>query len=298
MRVESPNHRDRVVGGLADGQHGVVSREQLLAAGVGRGAIVRALDAGRLRMVFRGVYAVGHVALRREGWWMAALLACGQGAALSHRTAATVWGLTTGPALPIDVTTSTDHGRKHRQITTHRGRLAPLDALTRDKLRVTTPSRTIVDLAATLEGRALREVVERAQDIRRFDPEDIRATLARAPRRPGSQRLLDLIRVMAPDDDNARSHLERLFVALTRNAGLPRPLPNHEIAGRLRDSRGRTSASSSRPMGTATTPRAKPSAATAAATGNSPHWAGGRSGSPTRRSRSSPASSAPRWRSC
>jgi very-short-patch-repair endonuclease len=235
MRVESPNHRDKMVGGLADRQHGVVGREQLLAAGVGRGAIVRALDAGRLRPVFRGVYAVGHVALRREGWWMAALLACGEGSALSHRTAAQAWGLTTGPTLPIDVTTSTDHGRKHRQITTHRMFLAPFDALVRDNLRLTTPSRTIVDLAATLRGRALRDVVERAQDLRRFDPNDIRETLARAPRRRGTRRLHDLITVLAPDKDNARSHLERLFLALTRRARLPKPATNLEIAGRRRD---------------------------------------------------------------
>jgi len=235
MRVKSPNHRDRLVGRLADQRHGVVSREQLVAAGVGPGAIARGIEAGRLRPVFRGVYAVGHIALRREGWWMAALLACGEGAALSHRTAAMVWGLQTGPTLPIDVTTSTDHGRKHRHITTHRMLLAPLDALVRDNLRVTTPSRTIVDLAATLEGRALRDTVERAQDLRRFDPDDIRDTLARAPRRPGTRRLHDLIAVMAPDKDNARSHLERLFLALTRRARLPKPATNHEIAGRSRD---------------------------------------------------------------
>jgi very-short-patch-repair endonuclease len=235
MRVESANHRDQVVGGLADRQYGVVRREQLLAAGVGRGAIVRALDAGRLRPVFRGVYAVGHVALRREGWWMAALLACGEGAALSHRTAANVWDLMTGPTLPIDVTAAAAKGRKHRQITAHRMLLAPFDALVRDNLRVTTPSRTIVDLAASLEGRALRDVVERAQDLRRFDPDDIRATLARGPRRPGTRRLHDLITVLAPDEDNARSHLERLFLALARKARLPKPTTNHEIAGRRRD---------------------------------------------------------------
>jgi very-short-patch-repair endonuclease len=166
---------------------------------------------------------------------MAALLACGEGSALSHRTAAQAWGLTTGPTLPIDVTTSTDHGRKHRQITTHRMLLAPFDALVRDNLRLTTPSRTIVDLAATLRGRALRDVVERAQDLRRFDPNDIRETLARAPRRRGTRRLHDLITVLAPDKDNARSHLERLFLALTRRARLPKPATNLEIAGRRRD---------------------------------------------------------------
>jgi very-short-patch-repair endonuclease len=235
MRAQSPNHRDHAVGGLADRQHGVVSRGQLLAARLGPGAIARGIDAGRLRPVFRGVYAVGHVALRREGWWMAALLACGEGAALSHRTAATIWGLTTGPTFPIDVTTSTDHGRKHRQITSHRMRLHPLDALLRDNLRLTTPSRTIVDLAATLEGRALREAVERAQDVRRFDPNDIRDTLARAPRRKGTRRLEDLMTLMSPDEDNARSHLERLFLTLTRRAKLARPTTNHEIAGRRRD---------------------------------------------------------------
>jgi very-short-patch-repair endonuclease len=235
MGTQGTNRRDQVVGALADRQHGVVSRGQLLAAGQTPRVVRRAVEAGRLRPVFRGAYAVGHLALRREGWWMAALLTCGQGAALSHRTAAMVWGLLTGPVLPIDVTTAAAKGRKHAHITIHRMRLAPLDALVRDNLRVTTPSRTIVDLAATLEGRALRDTVERAQDLRRFDPDDIRSTLARAPRRPGTRRLHDLITVLAPDKDSARSHLERLFLALTRRARLPKPATNHEIAGRSRD---------------------------------------------------------------
>jgi very-short-patch-repair endonuclease len=224
-----------VVGALADRQHGVVSRGQLLAAGQTPRVIRRAVEAGRLRSVFRGVYAVGHIALRREGWWLAALMACGEGAALSHRTAAMVWGLLTGPVLPIDVITAAAKGRKHAHITLHRMRLGPFDALVRDNLRVTTPSRTIVDLAASLEGRALRDLVERAQDLRRFDPDDIRDTLARAPRRPGTRRLHDLITVLAPDEDNARSHLERLFLALARKARLPKPVCNHEIGGHRRD---------------------------------------------------------------
>jgi very-short-patch-repair endonuclease len=175
------------------------------------------------------------VALSREGWWMTALLACGEGATLSHRTAAQAWGLLAGPTRPIDVTTPAAKGRKHRHIATHRTLLDPLDALTRDHLRLTTPSRTIVDIAATLEGRALREVVERAQDLRRFDPTDIRRTLARAPKRPGTKRLNDLVTLLAPDDDNARSHLERLFLNVTRKANLPKPRTNHEVAGRRRD---------------------------------------------------------------
>jgi very-short-patch-repair endonuclease len=235
MRDEVPNHRDRVVGALADRQHGVVARVQLLAAGLSAAAIGRAIEAGRLRAVFRGVYAVGHIALRREGWWMATLLVCGEGAALSHRTAASLWGMLTGPLLPIDVSTSTDRGRRHFGITNHRTHVHRIDSLVIDDLRVTTPSRTIVDLAAILEGRALRAAVERAQDLRRFDPEDIRATLERAPRRPGTRRLTNLIVLMQPDKDNAHSHLERQFMALVRKARLPRPQPNREIAGRSRD---------------------------------------------------------------
>jgi very-short-patch-repair endonuclease len=235
MGTHGPDHRDHVVGAFADCQHGVVARQQLLAAGQSARVIRRAVEAGRLRPVFRGIYAVGHVALRREGWWMAALLACGDGAALSHLTAATLWQLRTCPILPIDVITSTDHGRKHTRITTHRTRLHPFDALVIDGLRVTTPSRTIVDLAALLEARALREAVERAQDVRRFDPQDIAATLARAPRRKGTRRLTDLIALIQPDKDNARSHLERLFLALTRAARLLRPEVNIEIGGRRRD---------------------------------------------------------------
>jgi very-short-patch-repair endonuclease len=235
MGVQGATHRDQLVGRLADRQYGVVDRQQLLAAGIGRGAIARGVEAGRLRAVFRGVYAVGHVALSREGQWMAALLACGTGAALSHRSAGAIWSLLAGPVLPIDVITTSGKGRKLAGIAAHRMVLDPIDALVIDDLRVTTPSRTIVDLAGMLEGRALRDVVERAQDLRRFDADDIAATLTRVPPRRGTRRLEDLITLLVPDRERARSHLERLFVALTRRAMLPKPSVNYEIAGRCRD---------------------------------------------------------------
>jgi len=235
MRVEVPTHRDSVVGALADRQHGVVSRGQLMAAGIGRSAIVRGLQSARLREMFRGVYAVGHAALSREGWWMAALLACGESAALSHTSAATLWGFLIAETLPVHVTGHSDRGRKQRRIVAHRSALHPHDALVRDGLRVTTPARTIVDLAAHRSGRALRDVVERAQDLGRFNPDDIGATLDRTPRRPGTTRLTDLIALTQPDKDKARSYLERLFVKLARDARLPRPEVNQDIAGRHRD---------------------------------------------------------------
>ena len=212
MRTQSPNHRDGVVGGIADAQHGVASRAQLLAAGLSGDAIGRALRAGRLHSLFRGVYAVGHLAISREAWWQAALLACGEGAVLSHQTAAQLWDLRRGELFPISVIVSGDRGRKHRRIQARRTPLDPADHMKLDGLAVTTPARTIVDLAGELGPRQLRELVERAQDLRRFNPREIRAILERQPRRrPGGRALLDFIDLLEPDRDGARSRLERLF---------------------------------------------------------------------------------------
>jgi very-short-patch-repair endonuclease len=166
---------------------------------------------------------------------MAALLACGDRAALSHRSAAQLWRLTEGPLRPIELIAPGDRGRKHPHLLTHRMRLDPGDVLTRDGLRVTTPARTIADLAPMLAQRPLRLLIERAQDLRRFDPAAIRAHLSRHPARPGSRPLLDLLDLLAPDEDGARSHLERLFLRLVRAARLPPPEVNTRIAGAERD---------------------------------------------------------------
>jgi hypothetical protein len=93
--------------------------------------------------------------LRREGWWMAGLLACGEGAAISHHSAATLWDLRLAAVLPASVIAPGDRGRKHARIAAHRMRLHPAET---------------IDLAATLGARAPRETVERAHDLRRFTP--------------------------------------------------------------------------------------------------------------------------------
>ncbi|MCW3065137.1 MAG: hypothetical protein JWN32_2309 [Solirubrobacterales bacterium] len=217
---------------IADRQHGVVSREQLLAAGISERAIIGALRAGRLRPLFRGVYAVGHVALSRQGWWTAALRACGQGSALAFGSAAAAWGLHNGEILPVEVVVVGQTGRKQRNLLVHRQRLTPTVTLLLDGLRVTVPARTIVDLAATSTPRELRRIVERAQDLRRFHPEAIRAC---APGRRGCKQLGNLVILTEPDNDKARSHLERLFLAAVRKARLPRPEVNARIAERRRD---------------------------------------------------------------
>jgi very-short-patch-repair endonuclease len=224
--------RDGIVGRLADRQHGVVSYEQLVDAGLTARIIRRAVEARRLRPLFRGVFAVGHTALAREGWWMAALLACGDDSALSHHAAGAVWGFRHGPILPLHVTVAGAKGRAQRNIVAHRAKLPDDHVMCINNLRVTTPARTIVDFAATLSPRGMRETVERAQDARRFHREEIAAI---APGRPGTKRLLELIALMSPDRDNARSHLERLFLAVVRRGRLPRPEVNLPIAGNCRD---------------------------------------------------------------
>ncbi len=220
---------------LADRQHGVISRAQLLTAGLTSRVIDRAIADHRLRLIFRGVYALGHMALRRQGWWMAALLAGGEGAALSHGTAASLWDLRHAPVLPISIVTLGAGGRKHKRLTAHRTKLHPTDTVVRDGLRVTVPARTIVDLAGELQPRALRETIERAQDLRRFDPGEIEAILGRGGRHKGSRPLSDLVSLLGPDEDRARSHLERLFISLVRRAHLPRPEVNLPIDGKQRD---------------------------------------------------------------
>lgn len=163
---------------------------------------------------------------------MAALLACGDQAALSHSTAGALWRLRPTEVLPVEVIVPGERGRKQRNITVHRACLGDGEAMRVDGLRVTTPARTIVDLAARLKGRAMRETVERAQDLNRFHPDEIRAI---APGRRGTKALRDLVDLLDPDADNARSHLERLFLEVIRRARLPRPEVNHPINGKKRD---------------------------------------------------------------
>jgi very-short-patch-repair endonuclease len=231
MAGKSPT-RDELIAGLAGRQYGIVTRDQLRGEGLSADVVDLAIAAGRLHPLFRGVFAVGHKALPRESWWMAALLACGDSSALSHHAGGAVWGFRHPPTLPVHVTTPSDRGRKQRNLVVHRSHLGPTDVIRINNLRVTTPARTIVDLAATLGPRAMRETVERAQDGRRFHREEI-ARIATG--RPGTKKLRELIALMSPDKDNARSHLERVFLKLIRKARLPRPEVNLPIAGNRRD---------------------------------------------------------------
>ena len=222
---------DRAIATLAERQHGVVSREQLRALGVQRGAVERRLDAGRLHPVHRGVYAVGHRRLTLRGRLWGAVLGCGglDAAALSHRSAAAVLDLMPTPAGPVDVVTlrsseSRPGIRVHRTAT-----LDPLVDVVRlaDGLPVTSVARTLTDLAGVLTPHTLERVCHRAQVLRVLDATAVRVSGIRGARALRAA----LATLEAHDPQITRRELEERFPALVTRAGLSRPLVNARVAG-------------------------------------------------------------------
>jgi very-short-patch-repair endonuclease len=212
---------------LAARQHGVVSRAQLAALGLSDPAISKRVQAGRLHRLHRGVYAVGHTRLTREGRFMAAVLACAPGAVLSHGSAALHWGLPWRETQRIDVTVPTPGGRgRRRLVIVHRARLEPGERTTKDGIPVTSPSRTLVDLADYGRSRP----VERALDEAAYLRLDVSALKPRHGRR-GSGVVADLLARHDAGTTRTRSDMEEIFLALCRDHGLPEPQVNTEIEG-------------------------------------------------------------------
>src|SRR3954469_2847135 len=144
---------DRAIAALAARQYGLVTRAQLRALGLGETAIGKRAAAGRLHRVHRGVYAVGHRVLPVRGAWMAATLACGDGAVLSHTTAAALWELRATDG-SVHVTVPSSGGRRRPGLVIHRDPTIAADGITtRHGLPVTKVARTLLDLAAMLPAR-------------------------------------------------------------------------------------------------------------------------------------------------
>jgi len=223
MREEMRSHRPLVE--LAESQHGVVTFGQLRRLGFSKGAIGRAGGAGRLHRVHKGVYAVGRPDLPRRGRCLAAVLACGKGAVLSHASAAWLWGLR--PELPatIDVT-APSRGGGHPGISLHHSAtLEPAEIGRLAQIPATTMERAMLDAAATGSTRQLTNLVEQAERRGILDLGAIDTMLARRRGDRGAARLRQATEIYrAPAFSRARS--ERLFLAMTRDAGLPRPLLN------------------------------------------------------------------------
>jgi very-short-patch-repair endonuclease len=204
---------DYLVAVIATRQHGVVSIGQLRRTGLSDTGVRGRLRAGWLHRVHRGVYAVGHTALTFEGRSMAAVLAFGDGvhgdrvvAAVSHRSAAALWGLLKPQRGPVDVSISSRSGRSKREgIRLHRcASLTPELVTCHRGIPVTTPAHTIADLRRTVPPEVLRRAIRQAQ-------------------------MLNLTIGPGIDRDRTRSELEHLFLRLCRRHRLPMPDVNARI---------------------------------------------------------------------
>jgi hypothetical protein len=223
---------DAAIADLAERQHGVVARRQLLGLGLGRGAIRRRLDAKRLHLIHRGVYAVGHRRLSRLGWWMAAVLACGPDAVLSHRSAAVLWGILEGSPASVEVSAPRQlAGRAGVRV--HTTSIADDERAVKAGIPVTTVARTLLDLAAILPLHELNRALERAEALRLADPTPLTALLARHRGRPGTAKLKATLEQGPLRPVVTKSELERRFLTFVERAGLPHPRTNVwlEIAG-------------------------------------------------------------------
>jgi very-short-patch-repair endonuclease len=208
-----PKIDQRTLWRLARKQHGVLSRRQLLDCGVDDDGIRHRIRRGRLRRVYPGVYAVGRLPLTREGEWMAALLACGDTAALSHDSAALFWRIARRPADPIHVSVLSQR-RSRNGIEVHRR--SALHATTRDCIRVTTPAQTLIDIATSpdIEQAIGEAVLRRLVSLEALQTAATRAGRSGAPLRRVIHRATFRV---------TQSELERAFLRLVADASLPLP---------------------------------------------------------------------------
>jgi len=221
-------HRDRALSVLAERQHGTVAHRQLTAIGFSRHAIAHLIERCHLRVVHRGVYAVGPARLTRTARWMAAVLAAGPGAALSHRSAAALWRLLPDDGRDVEITM--DRRLRDRDgIWARSGKLPKDEVTTVDGIPVTTVARTIIDLAGLLSRPRLERVMDDAEVRQLADVTSLRTLLRRYPRRRG----VGTINAIHADQLAAtitRSDFEARFLAFLILGGLPRPLVNHHIS--------------------------------------------------------------------
>src|ERR1700760_842815 len=218
---------------LAAGQHGGGSRAQLLARRSEQ-QLRTLIASGWVHRLHPGVYAVGHTKLTVRGRWMAAVLACGADAVLSHQDAAALHGLLKVDSGDIHVTAPTRHGLAGIRCHAVRG-LDPRDVTKIHGIPVTTLERALLDLAEAKDGRPFTAALKQAQHEDKLDLRRINATVARNPGRRGIKRLRTALSDLTDEPGWTQSEMERQLLALVRAAGLPVPLTNQYVEGELVD---------------------------------------------------------------
>jgi very-short-patch-repair endonuclease len=221
--------RDWRLAELAARQYGVVGYRQLVALGFGRGAIEHRVRTGRLHRLHKGVYAVGHRAITIEGRRLAAVLACGPGAALARWSAAAHWELLR-PVAVIDVVVP-GRGERRRGIRVQRAALHARDLARHRGIPVTSVSRTLLDIAATARPNVLARAVNEADRRGRLDRPAVHDLLERNHGRRGTKQLRSVIAALDPATRRTRSDLEAIFLRVCKRFRLPTPNARVEIAG-------------------------------------------------------------------
>ncbi len=218
--------RDQAVTRIAGSQRNLISTAQLCECGLGKDAVARRVRAGWLRLVFHGVYSVGSGELPPLGLEFGALLSCGKGTLVSHRSAAFVWGMRKNPPPKVEVSIVGPGCRSRKGMRVHR-----IEAIDKRELRrheglwVSSPARVVLEVAAVGSRDELIDVLDQGLALRRFTPRDLEAVLARHRGRRGAGRLAELLgdeSVMAI----SRSRAEKAFFRLIRDARLPMPETN------------------------------------------------------------------------
>jgi very-short-patch-repair endonuclease len=202
----------------------VVTRQQLLALGFSRREIERRIESGRLHPVRFGIYAVGRPSLTEYGGWMAAVLACGDRAALSHSSAAALWRIGSEQRGLVEVSLPSSSRRRHRDLRIHRRpSLNPERDLTREYgIPCTTPIQTLIDMSLRLDRAGVERMINEADKYNLAHPPQLREAL---DARPGEKGVAKLRFILDRRTFRlTREELERRFLPLARQAGLPTPL--------------------------------------------------------------------------
>lgn len=208
-------------------QQGLITLEQLEARGLTRQAVSERVNSGRLHRIHRTVYSLTPRVMTQRGRFMAAVLACGPEAVLSHRSAAYLWGLVDSWEEPIDVTAPNRRGRTPGGIAAHRdGSLHPIDKTSVHGIPCTTVVRTILDFSAVEPEWKVRKVVAEAEVLKILDKAKLRALLKRSRRRRGVARLRLILDTIHPQTKRTRSELERLFLEMCAKRSVPEPEAN------------------------------------------------------------------------
>jgi hypothetical protein len=221
-------HSDELIAEAAASQHGIISRRQLARLGLSRRMVEWRLVAGRLHRIHQGVYAVGHATVSARGRLIAATLAAGPRAVLSHRSAAVLWGLRAAAGGAVEVT-SPRRLRPRPAIRVHRAALPADEVTTREGIPVTGLFRTLLDYAAGARSEELERALHEAEVARLTDRMTLSALIDRYPGRRGVARLRAAAATLERGVGATRSELEDRFLGFLSHRGIPKPETNVRV---------------------------------------------------------------------